>query len=83
MTLRSRGRSFRYAAALARLAGQSAQVVVAFALTAGIPAKRSDGKTMKLPPPATALSAPPSAPAPKRSAARTREPPVTGRMLLP
>ena len=42
---------------------------VAFAETGGTPVNSSAGKAMKLPPPATALIAPPSTPAKKRNMA--------------
>ena len=45
---------------------QSATVLVALAAMGATPLNRSAGKAMKLPPPATALSAPPSTPATKR-----------------
>jgi len=45
---------------------QSATVLVAFAAMGATPVNIRAGKAMKLPPPATALSAPPSAPAKKR-----------------
>ena len=48
---------------------QSATVLVAFAGTGGRPTNSRAGKAMKLPPPATALSAPASTAAPKSSAA--------------
>jgi len=44
----------------------SAKVFVAFAGTGGTPVNSSAGNATKLPPPATALIAPPTAPAKKR-----------------
>src|SRR5947208_2087355 len=57
--------SRRYATVLDREAGQSASVDVAFATTGETPATMSAGSVRKEPPPATALSAPPTAAAMK------------------
>ncbi len=59
--------SRRYAQALDSDAGHSARVFVAFADTAGTPAKISAGRAMNDPPPATAFSAPPTNAATKRN----------------
>src|SRR5215472_16186131 len=59
--------SLRYALTLASEPGHSATVLVALASMAGTPEKSREGKVMKLPPPATELSAPPSIAAMKRS----------------
>ncbi len=60
---------FRYAPPLAVTPTQSASVFVAFADTGGTPVNMSAGNATKLPPPATALMAPPSAPAKRRNMA--------------
>src|SRR5207244_4856933 len=52
-----------YAPLLAVTPVQMASVLVAFAGIGGTPVKSSAGNEMKLPPPATALSAPPRMPA--------------------
>src|SRR5271163_4954959 len=59
----------RYAPPLAVVPTQSASVLVALAGTGGTPVKSSAGNATKLPPPATALMAPPMAPAKKRKMA--------------
>src|ERR1700740_704004 len=56
-------RCLRYAPPLAVTPIQSASVLVALAATGPTPVNSSAGKAMKLPPPATALSAPPKIPA--------------------
>src|SRR5208283_1916137 len=66
MTRREISRCFRYAPVLAVTPTQSATVLVALAAMGATPVNISAGKAMKLPPPATALSAPPRAPAKKR-----------------
>src|SRR5258708_9909623 len=66
MTRREMSRCLRYAPVLAVTPTQSATVLVAFAAMGAIPLNSRAGKAMKLPPPATALSAPPRAPATKR-----------------
>ena len=48
----------RYDHVLANVPGMRARVFVAFAATAGIPAKTRDGNVRKLPPPAMALITP-------------------------
>ena len=58
--------SLRYAQTLAGWPGHSATVLVALALTGGMPANNSDGKETKLPPPATELMAPAATAATKR-----------------
>ena len=50
--------SLRYTQALDRLAGQSATVLLALAITGGMPAARSAGKEKKVPPPARAFMPP-------------------------
>ena len=62
-------RCLRYAPPLAVTPTQSANVLVAFAETALTPVNSSAGNAMKLPPPATAFSAPPKAPAANRKTA--------------
>src|SRR5208282_1509425 len=57
----------RYAPPLAVVPTQSANVLVALAGTGGTPVNKSAGNATKLPPPATALMAPPNAPAKKRN----------------
>src|SRR5271157_1214057 len=59
----------RYAPPLAVVPTQSASVLVALAGTGGTPVNSSAGNATKLPPPATALIAPPRAPAKKRNMA--------------
>src|ERR1700675_3842671 len=66
MTRRERSRCRRYAPELAVTPTQSATVLVALAAIGATPLNSRAGKAMKLPPPATALSAPPRAPAKKR-----------------
>jgi hypothetical protein len=66
MTRRDRSRCLRYAPVLAVTPTQSATVFVALAEMGATPVNIRAGKAMKLPPPATALSAPPRAPAKKR-----------------
>src|SRR5581483_1029150 len=61
---------FRYAPPLARTPIHSASVFVAFAGMGGTPENKSAGNAIKLPPPATALIAPPSNPAANRKMAR-------------
>src|SRR3984893_5440393 len=62
-------RCLRYAPPLAVTPTQSASVLVALAATGPTPVNKSAGNAMKLPPPATALSAPPKTPAPNRKIA--------------
>src|ERR1700738_442228 len=62
-------RCLRYAPPLAVTPTQSASVLVALAATGPTPVNRSAGKATKLPPPATALSAPPKTPAANRKMA--------------
>src|SRR5216684_5535477 len=59
-------RCLRYAPPLAVTPTHSASVLVALAATGPTPVNSSAGNAMKLPPPATALSAPPKTPAAKR-----------------
>jgi len=59
----------RYAPPLAAVPTQSENVLVAFAGIGGTPVNSSAGNATKLPPPATAFIAPPSAPAKKRKMA--------------
>src|SRR5271155_5306993 len=59
----------RYAPPLAVVPTQSAKVFVALAGTGGTPVNKSAGNATKLPPPATALIAPPIAPAKNRNMA--------------
>src|SRR5277367_4662396 len=59
----------RYAPPLAVVPTQRASVLVALAGTGGTPVKSNAGKATKLPPPATALIAPPIAPAKNRNMA--------------
>src|SRR5271154_3855545 len=59
----------RYAPPLAVVPTQRASVLVALAGTGGTPVKSRAGNATKLPPPATALMAPPSAPARNRKMA--------------
>src|SRR5208283_1408552 len=66
MTRREMSRCLRYAPVLAVTPIQSATVLVALAAMGATPVNMSAGKAMKLPPPATALSAPPIAPAKNR-----------------
>src|SRR5260370_15224338 len=72
MTRRERSRCLRYAPELAVTPTQSATVLVALAAMGATPLNIRAGKAMKLPPPATALSAPPRAPAKKRKIAVCR-----------
>src|SRR5258708_7223820 len=58
--------SLRYAPTLASEPGQSATVLVALAWMGKTPVKISEGNVMKLPPPATELSAPPTTAVMKR-----------------
>jgi hypothetical protein len=60
---------FRYAPPLAVVPIHNASVFVAFAATGATPVNNSAGNATKLPPPATALIAPPSAPAPNKNMA--------------
>src|SRR5580693_6710642 len=69
ITLRGMFNRMRYAPPLAVVPTQSARVLVALAGTAGTPVNKSAGNATKLPPPATALIAPPSAPAKNRNIA--------------
>src|SRR6266404_6242944 len=62
-------RCLRYAPPLAVTPTQSASVFVALAATGPTPVNSSAGKATKLPPPATALSAPPKTPAANRKMA--------------
>src|SRR5260221_1450745 len=66
MTRREMSRCLRYAPVLAVTPTQSATVLVALAAIGAMPLNSRAGKAMKLPPPATALIAPPRAPATKR-----------------
>src|SRR5258707_15193763 len=66
MTRREMSRCLRYAPVLAVTPTQSATVLVALAAIGAMPLNSRAGKAMKLPPPATALSAPPRARATKR-----------------
>src|SRR5579859_3679267 len=66
MMRRGTSRRLRYAPPLAAAAVHSAIVFVAFAGMGGTPVNSSAGNAMKLPPPATEFSAPPSTPATKR-----------------
>ena len=66
MTRREMSRCLRYAPLLAVVPTQSATVLVALAAIGATPLNSRAGKAIKLPPPATAFSAPPSAPATKR-----------------
>src|SRR5215831_5266436 len=63
ITRRGTSSRLRYAPPLAAAPVQSAIVFVAFAGIGGTPVNNSAGNAIKLPPPATAFSAPPSAPA--------------------
>ncbi len=63
ITRRGTSSRLRYAPPLAVTPVQRASVLVAFAGIGGTPVKSSAGNEMKLPPPATALSAPPKMPA--------------------
>src|SRR5260370_34232260 len=69
ITRREIFKCLRYAPPLAVTPTHSANVFVAFAATGGTPVNSSAGNAMKLPPPATALSAPPNAPAANRQMA--------------
>src|SRR6266478_3300480 len=62
-------RCLRYAPPLAVTPTHSASVLVALAATGPTPVNSSAGNAMKLPPPATALSAPPKTPAANRKMA--------------
>lgn len=64
-----RFRRLRYARPLAVTPTQSARVFVAFAGMGATPVNRRAGNATKLPPPATALIAPPNAPAKNRKIA--------------
>src|SRR5271169_1172622 len=66
MMRREMSRCLRYAPELAVVPTQSATVLVALDAMGATPLNSRAGKAMKLPPPATALSAPPRAPAKKR-----------------
>src|SRR5215831_3698657 len=66
MTRRGTSRRLRYAPPLAAAAVHNAIVLVALAGMGGTPVHNSAGKAMKLPPPATELSAPPTPPATNR-----------------
>src|SRR5215510_10071240 len=70
-TLLSSGRlsDLRYADVEASIPGQTATVLVALAFTGSMPVKSSEGKVIKLPPPAIALATPATNAAEKRSAA--------------
>src|ERR1700676_969288 len=63
ITRREMFKCLRYAPPLAVTPTHRASVLVAFAATGATPVNNNAGKAMKLPPPATALSAPPNAPA--------------------
>src|SRR5580698_2513525 len=69
ITRRGISNFMRYAPPLAVVPAQSARVLVALAGTGGTPVNSSAGNATKLPPPATALMAPPSAPAKNRNMA--------------
>src|SRR5208282_3831066 len=69
---RGRLSRLRYAPPVAAVPTQSDRVLVAFAGTGATPVNRSTGNAIKLPPPATAFMAPPSAPAKKRKMATDR-----------
>src|SRR6267154_1620012 len=75
-TRREMFKCLRYAPPLAVTPTHSASVLVAFAATGPTPTNNSAGNAMKLPPPATALSAPPSAPAVNKKMACGRVKPV-------
>ena len=66
MTRRGTSRRLRYAPPLAVAPLHNAIVFVAFAGIGGTPLNSSAGNAMKLPPPATEFSAPPSAAAKNR-----------------
>src|SRR5208337_4764147 len=66
MTRREMSRCLRYAPPLAVVPTHSATVLVALAAMGATPLNSRAGKAIKLPPPATAFSAPPSAPATNR-----------------
>ena len=66
ITRRERSRCLRYAPELAVTPTHSATVFVAFAEIGATPLNSSAGNAIKLPPPATAFSAPPRAPAQNR-----------------
>src|SRR6266852_6350656 len=69
ITRREMLRCLRYAPPLAVTPNHSASVFVAFAATGATPVNSNTGNAMKLPPPATALSAPPKTPAANRKIA--------------
>src|SRR5260370_1548930 len=69
ITRREIFKCLRYAPPLAVTPTHSASVFVAFAATGGTPLNLPAGNATKLPPPATALSAPPTAPAANRKMA--------------
>ena len=71
-TRRGTFRWFRYAPLLATNPDQAPMLLVAFAGISGTPAKISDGKLMKLPPPAMALRAPASVAAANKKMACAR-----------
>src|SRR5262249_61190838 len=66
MPARAQWSRFRYAPPLAAAPVHNAIVFVALAGIGGTPVNNNAGNAMKLPPPATELSAPPSNPATKR-----------------
>ena len=72
MTRRETSRCLRYAPPLAVVPTQSATVLVALAAMGATPLNIKAGKATKLPPPATAFSAPPRAPAKNRKIAVCR-----------
>jgi hypothetical protein len=72
MTRREMFSFWEYAPPLAVVPTHKASVLVAFAGMGGTPVNRSAGKATKLPPPATALIAPPRAPAKNRKMALCR-----------
>src|SRR5215472_5201425 len=67
ITRRGTSSRLRYAPPLAAAPVQRAIVLVALAGIGGTPVNSNAGKAMKLPPPATAFNAPPSAPAKNRN----------------
>jgi len=72
MTRREISRCFQYAPVLAVVPTHSATVLVALAVMGATPLNIRAGKAMKLPPPATAFSAPPRAAATNRKIAVCR-----------
>jgi len=72
MTRREMRKWLRYAPPLALVPTHRANVLVALARIGGTPVNKSAGNATKLPPPATALSAPPIMPATNRMIAVCR-----------